>query len=272
MNSFSIVDCCHMLDIDPKTLRQWLAQAQISLHQSPTDARIKCLTGQQLNLLASLHGRVLRLPTSGLASLEVGPKPEEEIGWGPLIGSTDGDLQERLVQMETQVATLQAQVASLALQLLQERASHTEQRLLALETQLALPDGHALVPPTSGSVPSLSAVEALHPTEKRVPLIPLIERTAKGSYVLISPKEGELHITPDSSEWFAWLASLSSFRFVGKCGRFSARRGFNRRPNRSWYAQRAIHQKNYSKYIGVSENVTIGRLENISAQFQSYVQ
>jgi hypothetical protein len=261
-----------MLDIDPKTLRQWLAQAQMSLHQSPTDARIKCLTSEQLNLLASLHGRVLQLPSSGLTSLEVGPKSEKQIRREPLIRSTDGDLQERLVQMEIQVATLQAQVASLALQLLQERASRTEQRLSALETQLALPGELALVPLTVGSVPDFSGAPKVHPTEKRARLIPLIERTAKGNYVLISPEEGELHITPDTAEWFAWLASLSSFRFVGKCGRFSARRGYNRRPNRSWYAKLRIHQKNYSKYIGVSEHVTIDCLEQVAAQFQPYVQ
>jgi hypothetical protein len=272
MNSLSIADCCQMLAIDPKTLRQWLAQAQMSLHAHPTDARVKCLTSEQVNVLASLHGRVLQLPSLGIAPLEVGPKPEEGISRGSLISPADVDLQERLVQMETQVASLQAQVASLALQLLQEREQRTEQRLLALSTQLALPREHALAPLTVGSVPGLSGVPEVHPTEKRAPLIPLIERTAKGSYVLICPKEGELPITPDTSPWFAWLTSLSSFRFVGKSGRFSARRGYNRRPNRGWYAQRAIHQKNYSKYIGVSENVTIERLEKIAAHFQSYVR
>ncbi len=32
MTSLSFIECCHLLAIDPKTLRQWLAQAQISLH------------------------------------------------------------------------------------------------------------------------------------------------------------------------------------------------------------------------------------------------
>src|SRR5713101_4140075 len=102
-------------------------------------------------------------------------------------------------------------------------------------------------------------------------LIPLIEYGAKGHYVLISPEEGELSIVPDSPEWFAWLASLSSFRFVGQAGSFSARRGYNQRPNRCWYAQRGIHQKNYSKYLGVSEHLTTARLEQVAAQFQSYL-
>jgi hypothetical protein len=115
------------------------------------------------------------------------------------------------------------------------------------------------------------ATLACHPTEKRCRLIPLIEYGAKGHYVLISPEEGELSIVPDSPEWFAWLASLSSFRFVGQAGSFSARRGYNQRPNRCWYAQRGIHQKNYSKYLGVSEHLTTARLEQVAAQFQSYL-
>ena len=109
-----------------------------------------------------------------------------------------------------------------------------------------------------------------HPTEQRNRLIPLIEYGASGHYVLICPQQGELHIKPDSPEWFVWLASLSSFRFVGQAGRFSARRGYNRSPNRSWYAQRTIHQQFQSKYIGVSEHVTIDRLEQIAADLQSH--
>jgi|ERR1051326_605994 hypothetical protein len=110
-----------------------------------------------------------------------------------------------------------------------------------------------------------------HPTEQRHRLIPLIEYGASGRYVLLSPEEGELPIEPDSDDWFRWLASLSSFRFVGQAGRFSARRGYNRRPNRCWYAQRGMHQKNYSKYLGVSERLTIERLEQVAARFQAYL-
>ena len=150
-----------------------------------------------------------------------------------------------------------------------------EQRLLTLEALLTSTGEHALAPLAGSalSVPYQPAMPPLvcHPTEKRNRLIPLIEYGARGRYVLICPEEGELHITPDSPEWFAWLASLSSFRFVGQSGRFSARRGYNRRPNRGWYAQRSIHQKNYSKYIGVSEHVTTDRLEQIAAHFQSYM-
>ncbi|GHO60516.1 hypothetical protein [Ktedonobacter robiniae] len=273
MTNLSFIECCHLLAVDPKTLRQWLVQAQMSLHTHPTDARIKCLTNEQVFVLANLHDRVLQ--TSVPATFAC-PAPSEAESQKPLLEAPDADLRVRLAQMEAQVATLQAQLTGLTLQLLREREQRTEQRLLALEAERTCAGDHPLVPysGTTSSVPCQQATPALvcHSTEKRNRLIPLIEYGARGRYVLISPEEGELAITPDSPEWFAWLASLSSFRFVGQKGRFSARRGYNRRPNRSWYAQRGIHQKNYSKYIGVSEHITTERLEQIAAHFQSYMQ
>jgi hypothetical protein len=272
MTSLSFIECCHLLDVDPKTLRQWLTLAQMSLHPHSTDARIKCLTGEQVYVLANLHDRVLRLGQLPLASAS--PQPDEIQSQPSPPSSPDADLRARLAQMEAQVAMLQSQLTNLTLQLLHEREHHPELHLLALEAQ---PSSHgewsgasglAVSGPEQPAMPSF----ACHPTEKRAPLIPLIEYGARGCYVLICPEEGELHITPDSPEWFAWLASLSSFRFVGQSGRFSARRGFNRHPNRSWYAQRGIHQKNYSKYIGVSEHITVARLEQVAAHFQSYLK
>ena len=263
MTSLAFMECCQRLAVTPKTLRQWLVQAEMSLHPHLTDARITCLTSEQLQQLATLHGRVLHPSGNPLASGGLGPGE-----------TTDVDLRTRLVQLEAQVATLQTQLTDLTLQLLHEREQRTEQRLLALEAECALADQPSVsfsdASPAVRHQPVLPAL-VCHPTEKRNPLIPLIEYGAKGRYVLISPEEGELAITPDSPEWFAWLASLSSFRFVGQAGRFSARRGYNRGPNRCWYAQRGIHQKNYSKYLGVSEHLTTVRLEQDAAHFQSYL-
>jgi hypothetical protein len=273
MTSLSLAECCRLLSIDPKTLRQWLAQAQMALHTDPTNAKIKCLQVEQVQTLARLHGRVLKPEASASAG---NPTPSEAQSQRLPTALADTDLRARLAQMEEQMATLQAQLTDLTLQLLRERQQRTEQRLLALEAKLLSTGDHALALP-SGSTPRVPDQPemlpfACHPTEKRAALIPLIEYGARGRYVLISPEEGELPITPDSPDWFAWLASLSSFRFVGQSGRFSARRGYNRRPNRSWYAQRGIHQKNYSKYIGVSEHITIERLEQVAAYFQSYMK
>jgi len=254
MSSLSIIECCQLLAIDAKTLRQWLTQAQMSLHVHPTDARLRCLTDEQVHVLARLHSRALQPLVSSAESIL---KPEEATSQMLAPTLADADLRVRLAQVEAQVTTLQAQLTDLALQLLQERHYHADTRRPAQAFSM---DEHAL--------PAL----VCHPTEQRSRLIPLIEYGARGQYVLICPKEGELHITPDSTEWFAWLASLSSFRFVGQVGHFSARRGYNRRPNRSWYAQRTIHQRYHSKYIGVSEDVTIDRLEHIAADLQSYLK
>jgi hypothetical protein len=262
MTSLAFMECCQRLSVSPKTLRQWLAQAEMSLHPHPTDARITCLTSEQLHLLAALHGRVLQPTGNLLVGDELGP------------GEADTDLRTRLAQLEATVAMLQTQLTDLTLQLLCEREQRTQERLLALEAERASADHPSVLfsgaPPTVPHQPILPALRC-HPTERRNQLIPLIEYGASGRYVLISPEEGELAIMPDSPEWFAWLASLSSFRFVGQSGRFSARRGYNRGPNRCWYAQRGIHQKNYSKYLGVSEHLTTARLEQVAAQFQSYL-
>jgi hypothetical protein len=213
MTSLSFIECCHLLAIDPKTLRQWLAQAQISLHPHPKDARIKCLTSEQVQTLARVHSRVLQTPVEGLASTSSYVSPDEI---SSRVNIPDADLRARLAQMEVQVATLQAQLTDLALQLLKERQPHTKQQVLALQAQQTVMDEHPFASQTGSAlfVPCQSAVPPLvcHPTEQRSCLIPLIEYGARGSYVLICPKEGELHITPDSPEWFAWLASLSSFR------------------------------------------------------------
>lgn len=211
MTSLSFIECCHLLDVDPKTLRQWLAQAQMSLHPHSTDARIKCLTGEQIYVLANLHDRVLQPGQLPLASAS--SQPDETQSQPSPPSSPDADLRARLAQMEAQVAMLQSQLTNLALQLLREREHRPEPHLLALETQpslhreLPLATGLAVSVPEQPAMPSF----ACHPTEKRAPLIPLIEYGARGRYVLICPEEGELHITPDSPEWFAWLASLSSW-------------------------------------------------------------
>lgn len=273
MTLLSITDCCHLLGIDAKTLRQWLAQAQMSLHSHPTDARVKCLTSEQVNVLASLHGRVLQ--PLGFVPLQSSPKPDEPISRELTVEATEPSLRERLAQTEAMVRTLQVQLTELSLLLLHERASRTEQRRLPLENQLigaVEPVRAHLVTPDMSLLSQPEVPIAHDRTSRRARLIPLIEYGANGNYVLICPKDGELHITPDTPAWFEWLASLSSFRFVGKSGRFSARRGPAPRSHHSWYAQRTIHQHYRCKYIGVTQNITIDRLENISAQFQSYVQ
>jgi uncharacterized coiled-coil protein SlyX len=275
MTLFPLTDCCKRLSVDPKTLRQWVKHAGLPLHAHPTDARVKCLTLPQVQQLASSHGRTLQphpvLPLSSGASTSACGEPT------PLTSpasASEGDLHQKLAALEAQVALLHHQLAHLTSVLLGQQTSVDHPR--ASLAALVLPTG--LLRPCS---PELAQKEGVaqaeagprpHPAEsRRRPLLPLIEYGAQGSYVVICPQEGELHLRPDSPEWFAWLASVSSFRFVGKCGRFTACRVYDKGPTRSWQAHRVIHQRLYKPHLGVTEHLTIDRLEQAAATLQSYV-
>jgi hypothetical protein len=265
MTRFSFIESCQLLAIDPKTLRQWLAQAQISLHPHPKDARIKCLTGEQVQVLARMHSRVLAEPIEGLVPASASARSKEFPDGMDIPGA---DLWARLAQLEAQVTTLQAQLTDLALQLLKAREQRTEQRLLALEAQLS----RAAEPLPPSSACALSSEQALpsvarRSSRKRTRLIPLIEYGAGGQYVLICPKEGERHMLPDSPEWFAWLETFNSFRFIGQQGRLSTYRN----PGRScWMAYRRIHGHRYEYALGHTERLTMDRLEQMAATLQSH--
>lgn len=267
MTAVPFTQVAHMLAVDAKTLRQWIKQSNLELTPHSTDARIKCLTIEQVHLLASLHGKDLPLPSEPCTG---GREPNVVASQVSPVAVYWIDLLDKLTRLEAQVASQQEQIAHLALQLLLEREQRTEQRLLALEAVLASTgEEPGLLPASTVPQTSQTLPQAFHQTAKRTRIIPLIEYCADGTYVLICPKEGELHITPDTPEWFAWLASLSSFRFVGRSGRLSARRGSPPRSHHSWYAQRTIHQQYRVKYIGVSEHVTIDRLEQIATTIES---
>src|SRR6266478_6135855 len=59
MTLIALTECCRLLAIDGKTLRRWLAQAQLPVQAHPSDARCKGLSGDHLLLLASAHHRRL---------------------------------------------------------------------------------------------------------------------------------------------------------------------------------------------------------------------
>jgi hypothetical protein len=258
MTSLAFMECCQRLSVTPKTLRQWLAQAETALHPHPTDARITCLTSEQLQFLAALHGRVLQ--PSGVSLTNGGVEPGE---------ATNADLRIRLAQVEAQVVTLQSQLTDLALQLLKEREQRTERRLQRLEGQFSLTDV-SLSPQKTGSVPceqTLPPFPDPPPKRKSKQLIPLIEYGARGHYLLLCPDQGELHFDPDSPEWFAWLETLNSFRFVGQQGRLSASRN---RGRPCWMAYRRIHGHCYTYGLGNTKRLTIDHLEQMAATLQSH--
>ena len=100
----------------------------------------------------------------------------------------------------------------------------------------------------------------------------LIEYGAQGQYVAVCPKLGVLSLVPDSPQWFDWLASLTSFRFVGPAGRFSAcRASKNGQHTRSWAARRCVHQHDFWHYLGVTDRLTLACLEQAAAALQARV-
>jgi hypothetical protein len=83
--------------------------------------------------------------------------------------------------------------------------------------------------------------------------------------VLICPHEGELAFAPDSPDWFEWLCSLASFRFVGHAGRFTA----YREGQRSWRAYRTVHGQNHKQSLGTTDRLTVARLEEVAGMLQA---
>jgi DNA-binding transcriptional MerR regulator len=267
---------CTLLGIDAKTLRHWVQQANLSLHPHPSDARIKCVTSEHLEQLAALHRRPLDVPAALAGSQPAEPCP-------PLLPQkpspqVEPNLLARLALLETQVALLQQQLAGIALELLQERTQRYEQRLRTLEEHIHPPSQHtrsvsALLPAREQwSQPDKPLkTPRVHPAKGQPrAILPLIEYTADGTYLVICPQQGELALIPDSPAWFAWLETISALRFLGQQGRWSAYRD-KRRAAHGWFAYRRIHGHQYVHTLGSPHELTIARFEQMAATLQSYV-
>ena len=278
MTLLPFADCCLWLGVDPKTLRLWLKAANLSCCMHPTDARLKCLTPSQLQHLAEVHGRCLPQPGSELASCSSLPASSSQATSTPEpqtpMPSVDADLRHQFTLLQTQVSTLSAHVTELALALLREREAHWQERATHLKTPLSSSiaqltpspqaDPTLLFPRPSVPVPLEVATER-SPASSRA--LPLIEYWSEGTYGVLSPTEGVLALVPDSPQWFDWLATLSSFRFLGQQGRLSASRNKGRT---SWMAYRRIHGQCYAYGLGQTAHLTIARLEQMAATLQSH--
>ena len=288
MTLIPLTQVASMLAIDAKTLRKFLKTSSLSLQAHPTDGRVKCLTTEQVQQLAGLSGRPL---TPHTAPAEAPPAPSAALVQNPPTTlqlqagrafpseSTASDLISRLCSLEATVSTLQQQVTLLALELLREHDLRLEQELL-IQTARISPPVEPLVCKPSASVSS-GALPPARPapngdtsslTQRRAHsrILSLVEYCANGTYVIISPPQGELFLIPDSKEWFDWLATLSSFRFLGRCGRFSAIRETRHGPmTRRWIAKRSWHNYKYSYYLGPTDRLTLSSLEQAAVALES---
>ena len=279
-----VATCAQLLGIHPKTLHHWLGEANFSLASHPTDARIKCVAEEHLLEVARRHGRPLPdLPSAPWSREEQArplPTHQAQPDHPAASSASLADLIQKLACLETRIVTLQEQIAQLALALLHERERTVESRIAALESFVQPLVGRHTLPDLqeqgAGQASACASPQErrLLPAEQRARsrMPALIEYGTQGTYVIITSQEGELHLMPDSAEWFEWLATISSFRFVGQQGRFTAYRDTKHgSPTRSWRAHRWIHQHNYKHSLGVTDQLRVTRLEQGAAILQAHV-
>jgi hypothetical protein len=254
MTFVSVAEAAHHLGIDVKTLRRWLADAQFPLQSHPCDGRKKGMSQEHLQVLARQHQRCLAsLPEvpPALVPTEVPPLPDALLA-----------LPEQLFTLQAQVSALQQQIADLTLLLKSqvhppERAAPTPQNKTSKQTLKP-------APPAPPSRP------VSKPPHKPAHVIPRVEYGKQGQYVVICPKHGLLPFEPDTEEWFAWVAEQDSFRFVGKCGRFTAHHEW-RVPRGAWRAHRQIRNHSYTQRLALSQELTLAVLEQVAQALQAHL-
>jgi hypothetical protein len=238
MNLFPLSHVGALLGVDPKTLRLWLHEADLTAIPHPDDARQKCLTLTQIQQLADPHGR--HLPAAFAA--EAAPPPS----------LPPPDVLSQLAQMQLQLFTLQEHVTRLSLALL----------------QLSPLRSSPLVPPPTVSTPSsgvvaLPSVLDTPPAPRRSSrAVPMIAFTADGGYQVVDPDKGVLPLAADSPQWFAWLASTNTLTFQGRQDSFTATRRLRRGKRlQSWNVYRCLHGRSCTLSAGMTMTLTTARLE-----------
>jgi len=255
MTFVSVADACRRLGIDAKTLRRWLAEAQLSLSRHPRDGRKKGVSGEYLHLLARRHQRSLA------------PLPQES----PAATADEGlALPAALLALPEQLDALQSQIAAL-------------QQQMADLTRLLPP--HSPVSPLVQAQPSRTSKRSSKPAAPRarpatsatattprqpVHVIPRVEYGEQGHYVVICPKRGVLPFEPETQEWFAWVAQQDSFRFVGQAGHFTAHHEW-RVPKGAWRAHRQIRNRVYIQRLAPNHELTLAVLEQAALALQAHL-
>jgi len=258
MTLIALTQCCRLLAIDGKTLRRWLAQAQLPVQAHPSDARCKGLTCDQLLLLASAHRR-------SLAALpQPWPAPTAPAETSPeLITAL-----QTLSALPAQIAALQQQLAELTT-LVQPHSPRPAVTIPPAQRRAARLGSPTPTKASARSRPAASS-RAKQPAPS-VQVLPLIEYGSQGTYVVICPTHGLLALEPDTPQWFAWLATISSFRFVGKQGRLTAHREVERLPRAAWRAHRSIRSHTYNLRLGSTQSLTIATLEQAAATLHAHL-
>jgi hypothetical protein len=277
MTLISLTDCCRLLAIDSKTLHRWMSLSHLSAQSHPLDARLKCLSSAQIEQLASTHRRVLtpvELPLSP-ATADRRLHPASDVL--PDVSAPLTDLTKQMISLQEQVAMLQHQLTLLMQQLQKEQKWRISQTSMlkekSLESSLDKSPDKSLESSLDKSLEKASARTVAKPASierrKRSHVLPLVEYGTQGQYVVICPQQGLLDFSPDSAEWFAWLSTLSSFRFVGLHGHLTVHRDARCNPRWSWRATRSIRSRSHSLHLVRTESLTLAVLEQAAASLQS---
>ena len=256
MTFVSLAGCCRHLGIDPKTLRRWLASAPFSLQSPAHDARQKGLTQDQLRWLATTHHR--SLPTLPQEPSQPVPVPQAQ---APALPADLLEVLGALRALPSQLAALQEQLADLTHQL----AHLAEPATAARSRSGAASQGSS----TRSRSRTASRRQQQRPSQAQV--LALVEYAGEGRYVVISPRGGLLPFELDSPAWFAWLATCSSFRFVGKLGRLTAHRELHDVERAVWRAHRNIRNHTYNVHLAKTDSLTIAVLEQAAAALHAHL-
>jgi len=284
MTTVPLATGARLLGIHPKTLRHWLITAHLPVVVHPTDARIRCVAQEHLLEIARRHSRPLpdlssaRALDGDTASAFLADEQAEPLPAYQAEPASLADLLQQLSHLQTQVATLQHHLLQFILELLQERTGDSEQWGRPLEALVSQPlqSLQALEQTDMTDPPARSPrlERRLLPAEVRARsrVTALIEYGAQGQYVAVCPRLGVLSLVPDSSEWFDWLASLTSFRFSGPAGRFSACRASEKgQYTRCWAARRWFHGHDFWHCLGVTDRLTLASLVQAATALQARV-
>src|SRR5207245_1559106 len=131
---------------------------------------------------------------------------------------------------------------------------------------------HEQRPPLSATPakPPRRARRPPKPPRKSVHVIARVEYGEQGRYVVICPTQGVLPFEPETPEWFAWLGTQSSFRFVGQGSSFSAHHEW-RVPKGAWRAHRHIRNQGYHLRLAPTQELTIAVLEQAAEALQAHL-
>jgi hypothetical protein len=172
--------------------------------------------------------------------------------------------------LQQQIASLQTQVAELALALLAVHSSHPSPASpTPLAPDTALAPASLSVPPEI-SVPPAAASSASQKRlsdkpSPRTRVLPLIQLRDDDSVVVITSSQGIIPLLPDSPEWFAWLASIEAFAFDGPTGRYSATRKVRHGERiQAWNLHRSFHGRSCTLYMGQTPTLTLARLQTLA--------